>query len=377
MRAHADDVIDSVAGSGNLAGFLGVNAAASGYYLAAITRAHIDGNVTAPDVLVHAEAESFVEQLAVSVLGAGAIAGGAAATGVLSAKTTEAFVATTGVVHATGTGAGIATVGAGADGTPVALNIGGLVVRALNHDDYNAIAIGGGAAPLANVAASAVTHVTDNTTRAVIDGTVTADRAVDLLAWDRTTGQGIAGGVSIAALVGVGASATGGQIAKLTEAVIGPTATVDAGEVAVRAVTHEDLLAIAGTVGLSGAIGIAGAAGATASRSSPARGSPARTSPPTATWSSPPTPRPWPRSSRARWPAASASPSAPPPAACCWRRPPRPTSTATRPSTPSPAARRPRPRPACSGSPTSRTRARCARTSTSSRRPRTTSRPAP
>ena len=270
LRAHSDEIIDSVAGSATLAGFVGVNAAVSGYYLAPVTRARVDGIVTAPDVLVHAESESVVDQLAVSVQTGGLAVGGAAATGVLSAKTTEALVGATGQVDAAGNGLGILTIKAGTDGEPQATTVHGLAIRAINHDVFDSIAVGGGAAPLANVAASAVGHVTDNTTRAFIDGgakvnvanpSSDGDQAVDLLAFDHTDADGIAGGLSLAALVGVGASATGGQIAKLTEAFIGPAAQVEANrEVAVRAATHEDILGVTGTVGLSGVLGIAGSA---------------------------------------------------------------------------------------------------------------------
>ena len=206
LRAQSDEDILSVAGSANLAGFIGVNAAVSGYYLTPITKAHVDGVVTAPDVLIHGEAETVVDQVAVSVITGSGITGGAAATGVLSAKTTEAYVGSTGEVNAAGNSGGISTFDAGSDGEPVAVTVHGLAIRALNHDEFLSVAIGGGGAPIVNVAASAVAHATDNTTRAYIDGGAKVNEVntgagaaqdVDLLAFDHTDIAGVAGGVSI------------------------------------------------------------------------------------------------------------------------------------------------------------------------------------
>ena len=270
LRAQSDEDILSVAGSANLAGFIGVSAAVSGYYLTPITKAHIDGVVTAPDVMIGAEAETVVDQVAVSAITGSGITGGAAATGVLSAKTTEAYVGSTGQVNAAGNSGGIATFDAGSDGEPVAVTVRGLAIRALNHDEFLSVAIGGGGAPVVNVAASAVAHATDNTTRAYIDGGARVNEGnpasagalqdVDILAFDHTDIVGIAGGVSISSIVGIGASATGGNIQKLTEAFIGPGAQVEAvAEVGVRAVTHEDVLGITGTVSIDEVVGIVGA----------------------------------------------------------------------------------------------------------------------
>ena len=271
LRAQSDEDILSVAGSANLAGFLGVNAAASGYYLEPVTKAHVDGIVTAPDILIHGESESVVDQVAVSVIGGGIIVGGAAVTGVLSAKTTEAYVGSTADVKAAGNSGGISTFDANSDGEPVAVTVHGLAIRALNHDDFVSVAIGGGVAPVIGVAASAVAHATDNTTRAYIDGGAKVNdgnpgagalQDVDLLAFDHTDIVGVAGGVSVSSIVGIGASATGGNIEKLTEAFIGPGAQVEAkSEIGVRAVTHEDVLGITGTVSIDDVVGIVGAGG--------------------------------------------------------------------------------------------------------------------
>ena len=213
----------------------------------------------------------MVDQVAVSVITGSGITGGAAATGVLSAKTTEAYVGSTGVVNAAGNSGGISTFDAGSDGEPVAVTVHGLAIRALNHDEFLSVAIGGGGAPIVNVAASAVAHATDNTTRAYIDGGAKvneintgagAAQDVDLLAFDHTDIAGVAGGVSIGSIVGIGASATGGNIEKLTEAFIGPDAVVTANsEVGVRAATHEDVLGIAATLSIDEVVGIVGAGG--------------------------------------------------------------------------------------------------------------------
>ena len=169
LAAFSDEDVLSIAGSADIGGaFVGAAAALSGYLVQPTTIAHASrARVTAPNVLLHAEDANDVDQLAVSVATAGIVSGGAAIAGVRAQKVTEASVAAGGVVNADGSGAAITVADRDAAGAPTTVDVRGLALRALAHDDFDALVIGGDAG-IFNFQISAIAHNTDNVTRAFV-----------------------------------------------------------------------------------------------------------------------------------------------------------------------------------------------------------------
>jgi hypothetical protein len=200
-------------------------------------------------------------------------------------KETQAFISGGAVVNARGNLAPINVPTGQRDilGFEVTRPIHGLGIVAINHDDIFAVAVGSGGPTLIGIAGSATLHQLDETTKASIssgiDGTgalvgeitrinpinldVSENQVVYLLALNETDILGFAGGLTKtgSTALGLGGSLDGGQLKKRTEAGVERGADVKSnGDVEIRALSDEDVTALAGNAGLGDATAIIGAA---------------------------------------------------------------------------------------------------------------------
>jgi hypothetical protein len=160
----------------------------------------------------------------------------------------------------------------GRNGTPVSASMHGLSLTAVSSLNLLSVAAGAAGAGNVGVAGSATVTVLTDKTLAYVDQSTTINgnnagagtaQDVNLLASDNTTIKDAAGSVAVGiGAGGVGAGADVEVLSKDTEAYLAPSVTARATEhVLVSAVSHEDLLSIAGSAGVSpgGNVAIAGA----------------------------------------------------------------------------------------------------------------------
>jgi hypothetical protein len=159
----------------------------------------------------------------------------------------------------------------GQSGNVVGISMHGLSLTAASSLNLRSVAAGGAGAGAVGAAGSATVTVLTDTTLAYIDHTTTINgndagagtaQDINLLASDNTTIKDGAGSAAVGiGAAGVGAGADVQVLSKDTEAYLAPLVTARATEhVLVSAVSHEDLLSIAGSAGVApgGNVGIAG-----------------------------------------------------------------------------------------------------------------------
>ncbi|HHT26407.1 MAG TPA: hypothetical protein GXZ82_04045, partial [Firmicutes bacterium] len=154
--------------------------------------------------------------------------------------------------------------------TPQQREVQGIAVTAVTKDQIESIAVGGTAAGGVAVSAAATVTVVTNTTRAFIDegawingdnADAAPEQTVFVAAGSDFYHLGIAGTLAGAATAGVGPGADISVVRNNTEAFIGAWSMVNAaGDIAVEAYAHEDILSIPAAAAGGGSAGVAGGA---------------------------------------------------------------------------------------------------------------------
>ncbi len=146
----------------------------------------------------------------------------------------------------------------------------GLSITATSNEDILVVAVAGGGALTTGIAGSVpVVILSDSTNAAIRNGAqinannsdADARQSINVLAVDTTKVIGGSGSLGVGGLTGVGAGLEQRTITKNTEAYIGAAQVNAKGDIQVRALSREDLLAVAAAGGLGGSTGLAGAVG--------------------------------------------------------------------------------------------------------------------
>ncbi|MBW6507438.1 MAG: leukotoxin LktA family filamentous adhesin [Rhodobacteraceae bacterium] len=156
-----------------------------------------------------------------------------------------------------------------ADGTSAAdraeINASGPIsITATATEDGDLFSVAGAAGGTAGVGAGAGIYVFGTTTEALIGdyakvGTAFNAGSLTVQATDTSRLFSVAGAAGAGGTAGAGAGVAVGVISKATSAEIGANALVDSANVAVKATSAEDILAITAGVGVGGSAGLAGA----------------------------------------------------------------------------------------------------------------------
>ena len=194
---------------------------------------------------------------------------------VVAEDTTLAFIGSNAQITALGMSS-LAPVGVfigqkDSSGNELTTPLHGLSLVAVSFLNELAIAAGAAGAGEVGVAGSATVNVLTEKTQATIGQSSTINTVntgagtaqdVNLLASDQTTIDDAAGSLAIGiGAAGIGAGADVEILSKDTEAYLAPSVNVNAAEhVLVNAVSSENLLSIAGSIGVGDSVGIAGAA---------------------------------------------------------------------------------------------------------------------
>ncbi|HEY4635035.1 MAG TPA: hypothetical protein VIG92_00610, partial [Rhodospirillales bacterium] len=272
VEAISREMIDSVIGGIAGAFDLGIAGSVALAKLTKQTYAYIDGANAVADgnVLLWADSDSTFHSLT-GAAGFGVLFGVGISAGVfIKNDDTRAFIRGEADITANGSrdAAEVFTGERSLGGNRVTRMIHGLSLTATSREVLRPLAVGGALAGGAGIAGSAtVADLTKSTwayieASALVHAGAAMDQLVHLLAWDETNIVGLAGALSGAFLLGIGGGANLGSIGKDTRAYITGGADVSANQdVEIRALSDQDITSVSGTIAAGLAVGVAGAAG--------------------------------------------------------------------------------------------------------------------
>jgi hypothetical protein len=198
---------------------------------------------------------------------------GASNSTLVANNTTLAYIGSSATITALGQDSvAPVSVSTGQNGSEAPYSIHGLSLTAVFHLNVLAIAAGAAGGGQFGVAGSATVNMLTDVTRAYVDQSTTINKSntgagkaqdINLLASDLTTITNVAGSAAVnRGFLGIGGGADVEVLNKDTEAYLAPSVTAQATEhVLINAISNENLLSIAGSIGVTGDNGgIAGAA---------------------------------------------------------------------------------------------------------------------